>query len=162
MSIRWSRLTYCVLVGALLTPFAGYLGALAIPGMALLWAAGIVVALFSAPKGALVLLVLPALAGAKFAWPVTCVVLPLTGLLLRRATAWAVPIGLVVGLTAGMLATYLTMISGLMLVNPKDHLSFAIGGGVAGAVLGAIFGFALWRFDHTYPAPPRDAPAAAE
>jgi hypothetical protein len=89
----------------------------------------------------------PVLVGAQIAWPVTCVALPLAALVIRPAKAWAPVFLSIVGAGSGL-------ISGKILAR-------SVGYGTAadllwacvfsGAFLGALFGYAMWRFDRLSP-----------
>jgi|APCry1669192522_1035417.scaffolds.fasta_scaffold05460_3 hypothetical protein len=143
------RFLFSVLLGLLLTPLAGFFGALAIPGAAVFWLIGFVPSVFLGVKAAAAMLAIPTLFGASFAWPVTCLVLPTAGLFWRPATAWS-PLFFagVAGLTGGAL-TYLRFKAGFLptYINPINTTLFSVASIYAGVLLGALFGLWLWRFD---------------
>jgi hypothetical protein len=161
--LRALRLFFLVLIGALLTPLAGYIGALAIPNLIPVWLAGLVL-MFGTKTGlnaVLILFIFPALYGAKWIWPVTCVIFPLVGLLLRRSTARTPWLFLAIGCVGGAAIVYalvefrLYLPAGLRvgLFNKINLTTFMLAGSVAGAALGALYGYILWRTDRWWSVP---------
>jgi hypothetical protein len=131
------RLCVSLLLGAALTPLAGYVGALAMPALMTLWFWSIVVSLWAMSlKLAAVLFLLPSLEGAKYAWPVTCILLPLTVGMQSRARWWTPLVCLLVGATGGLLVVYL-----------QNRWNLAPAAGLAGAILGLTFGYVIWLAD---------------
>jgi hypothetical protein len=80
------RLFYSAAIGVSLTFLAGYVGSLAFPAAIELWCWSLLISLFVNIKATAALLVTPSLYGAQFAWPVTCVLFPLIGLVRQPAT----------------------------------------------------------------------------
>jgi hypothetical protein len=135
--------------GAILTPLIGYVGALAFPKLVIVWLYGVWFAgATGGLKAALVGLIVPGLYGLKWGWPVTCVILPLTAFILPRLGALSPFVFLVIGAAAELAVTYLTIVLGLEFVNPTNLHGFLRAGLLAGAVVGLVFGFVLWRIDH--------------
>jgi hypothetical protein len=99
-------------------------------------------------KAVTAVLIATAIYGAQFAWPVTCVVFPAITLALRRSNAFTPLLLSAVGAVAGPSLVYLLVKMKMVLLNQTDLDHFMIGGLASGAVLGATFGFAVWRFDH--------------
>lgn len=57
------------------------------------------------------------------------------------------------GALLGASITYARFVTQLIVfVNPQNHPHFVVASAIAGAVLGGVFGFCLWRFDVAYPA----------
>lgn len=141
MKATYRRLRIILLLMLGTTLLAGYVGVIFLPSMMAVWLGSVLI--FASP----VALVMPALVGAQIAWPVTCVALPLAALAIRPARAWTAillaPIGTGAGLIAGQLG----------------HRTSGYGTGadllwacaLSGAVLGALFGHAMWRFDRSCP-----------
>jgi hypothetical protein len=97
-------------------------------------------------------LVTPSLYGAQFAWPVTCVLFPLIGLVRQPATMSSVFALGACGALLGALTTYTRFATRLIFfVDERNQLDFVFASAIAGAVLGGVFGFCLWRFDLAYP-----------
>jgi hypothetical protein len=142
------RFLVSVLIGILITPLAGYFGALFVGvGVFPVWLGTLFFSLFTVPKLGVVLLVAPALYGAKIAWPITVVLFPLTSLVCRH---WSNAALFVVGAISGSLLVHLEFLWRI-LGPPQDHLAFVIAGGFAGAALGVIFSLTLRRYDRRYP-----------
>src|ERR1043166_8806306 len=78
------RFLRLLLLGIVLTPLAAYVGAALLPKAAAVWFAlmflkAITVQFAEAAK----VFVAPAIYGSLWVWPVTCVILPIAGMLLR-------------------------------------------------------------------------------
>jgi hypothetical protein len=140
-----------MLLGAALTPLAGYVGSLAVPGLFVIWSWSLFVSIFVDIRATAALLIMPGIFGAQFAWPITCVLFPLVGLRWRPLTLSATFGFFALGAPFGGLSTFVWIASGSLLVNPRDQFEFVVGSVIAGAVLGGIFGYSLWRFDRMYP-----------
>ena len=151
MAISLLRFSFTMLLGAALTPLAGYIGSLAFPGLIVIWSWSLFASIFVDLKATAALLIVPSIFGAQFAWPITCVLFPLMGLRWRPFTVSATFGFSAMGALFGGLSTYVRTASGSLLVNPRDQFEFVVGSVIAGAVLGGIFGYSLWRFDRMYP-----------
>jgi hypothetical protein len=146
------RLFYSAAIGVSLTFLAGYVGSLAFPAAIELWCWSLLISLFVNIKATAALLVTPSLYGAQFAWPVTCVLFPLIGLVRQPATMSSVFALGACGALLGALTTYIRFASHLIyFVDERNQLDFVFASAIAGAVLGGVFGFCLWRFDVAYP-----------
>jgi hypothetical protein len=145
------RLLFTMLLGAAVTPLAGYIGSLAFPGLIVAWSLSLLASIFVGLKVTAALLIVPGIFGAQFAWPVTCVLFPLVGIRWRPATASATFVFSAIGALFGGLSTYVRIASGSLFVNPRDQFEFLAASLIAGAVLGGVFGYSLWRFDRMYP-----------
>jgi hypothetical protein len=161
MARSHSRIFFSVAVGVSLTFLAGYVGSLAFPGLVVIWFWSVLISIFvGGAKATLALLIVPSMFGAQFAWPVTCILFPLIGLLRQPATISTVFVLSGCGALLGASITYARFATQtFVFVNPQNQLHFVVASAVAGAVLGGAFGFCLWRFDVAYPA--RGTEAAA-
>lgn len=155
MNFDSRRLGYSIGVGFILTPLAGFIGAVMFPALLIIWLSALVysiVGVFTGPapltafNAVLLMLSVPAVAGAYFIWPVTCIVLPLAAALWRPTTAWASLVFCFVGILAGGLAVYMIVEMRLTKIQ-SDHVSYYLAGMIAGAVCGSLFGRAMWRYD---------------
>jgi hypothetical protein len=153
MARSYSRIFFSIAVGISLTFLAGYIGSLAFPGLVVIWFWSLFISIFvGGAKATLALLIVPSMIGAQFAWPVTCILLPLIGLVRQPATISTVFVFSSCGLLLGASTTYVRLVTHLIFyVNPQNHLHFVLASAIAGAVLGGVFGFCLWRFDVAYP-----------
>lgn len=145
------RFLFTMLLGAAVTPLAGYVGSLAFPGLIVAWSLSLFASIFVGLKVTAALLIVPGIFGAQFAWPVTCVLFPLVGLRWRPVTASATFAFSAFGALLGGLSTYVRIASGSLFVNPRNQFEFVAASVIAGAVLGGVFGYSLWRFDRVYP-----------
>ena len=151
MANSLSRFLFTMLLGAVLTPLAGYVGSLAFPSLIVVWSLSLFASVFVGLKVTAALLIVPGMFGAQFAWPVTCFLFPLVGLRLRPATPSAPFAFSTFGALFGGLSTYVLIASGSLFVNPRNQVEFVVASVIAGAVLGGIFGYSLWRYDRIYP-----------
>ncbi len=115
---------------------AGYVGLVFLPSLLAVWLVAVLA--FASP----VVVVAPVLVGAQIAWPVTCVALPLSAMAIRSAKASA-PVFL------SLIGAGSALISGKLLARTvgygtTDLLWACV---FSGAFLGALFGYAMWRFD---------------
>jgi hypothetical protein len=145
------RFLFTVLLGAAVTPLAGYVGSLAFPGLIVAWSLSLFASIVVSLKVTAALLIVPGIFGAQFAWPGTCVLFPLVGLRWRPVTASATFAFSAFGALFGGLSTYVRIASGSFFVNPRNQFEFVAASVIAGAVLGGVFGYSLWRFDRMYP-----------
>jgi hypothetical protein len=147
------RIFFSVAVGVSLTFLAGYVGSLAFPGLVVIWFWSVLISIFvGGAKATLALLIVPSMIGAQFAWPVTCILFPLIALVRQPTTISAVFVLSGCGALLGALVTYAKFVTQLIVfVNPQNHFHFVAASALAGAVLGGVFGFCLWRFDVAYP-----------
>jgi hypothetical protein len=150
------RLGFSIVLGLLVTPLAGFIGAVMFPGLLIIWLVPTVyslLAIFAGPSPAeamktlLAMLSIPALTGAYFAWPVTCIILPVAAALWRPVTAWASLVFLFVGFIAGGLTTYVLVRAPWIKINSNDHANLYLAGVFAGAIYGSLFGRVMWRYD---------------
>lgn len=150
------RFIVLLVIGAALAPLSGYFAGLAFGKELVIWFVATLFSVFvGGAKGVLVMLVLPGVLGATWAWPVTCVVFPLMALFVRGSThtPWLFA---AIGAVAGAATAYAWIASGLQPLQ-ADISGYLIGGAVGCLAVGAIFGFALWRIDVIMARP---APAA--
>jgi hypothetical protein len=150
------RFVVLLSIGAALAPISGYFAGLAFGKELVIWfVATLVGAFVDGAKGVLVMLALPGVFGATWAWPVTCVVFPLTALFVRGSagTPWLFA---VIGAATGAATAYAWIASGLKPLQAEIG-GYLAGGAVGCLAVGAIFGFALWRIDVILARP---APAA--
>jgi hypothetical protein len=137
----YRRLWIILLLMIGMTLFAGYVGLVFLPSLLAVWLGAVLV--FASP----VVVVAPVLVGAQIAWPVTCVSLPVAAMVIRPAKAWAPVFLSVIGAGSGL-------ISGKLLARTagygttEDLLWACV---FSGAFLGALFGYAMWRFDRLSP-----------
>jgi hypothetical protein len=62
-------------------------GGLAFPGLIVVWFWSVLISIFvGGTKAALALVIVPSMFGAQFAWPITCILFPLLGLIRQPAT----------------------------------------------------------------------------
>jgi len=151
------RFIVLLVIGAALAPLSGYFAGFAFGKELVIWfVATLVGAFVGGVKGVLVMLALPGVLGATWAWPVTCVVFPLTALFVRGSagTPWLFA---VIGAVAGAATAYGWIASGLQPLQAEigDYL---VGGALGCLAVGAIFGFALWRIDVIVARPASAAP----
>jgi hypothetical protein len=136
------RADFTILLGLFLTPLAGFLGVISSAFLPL-WLFG----LLGGPAVIGVLSLVTMLKGAWYAWPLTCVILPLVAVFLRPVTHISVLAFVLIGLMGGPLSfAFISWMSDSSM-HPDSFRSFAIASASAGTILGAIFGFALWRYD---------------
>lgn len=135
------RYIFAIALGTSLTPLAGYLGVLMMPSAIVLWFLASITALISFNLKALAIsLLMPAVIGASYAWPVMILVLPLAIVIKGRTGGLAPFYCLLIGAGAGLLSVY-----------SQSQSDFAISATFAGAILGAAFGYGMWRFDRRAP-----------
>ena len=135
------RLCVSLLVGAALTPLAGYVGALAMPALVTVWFWSIVFSLLTMNlKLAALLILVPGLEGTKYVWPITCILLPLTVGVQGRARWWTPLVCLLVGVPGVLFVVYL-----------QNRWDLALAAGLAGAILGLTFGYVIWLVDRHIP-----------
>jgi hypothetical protein len=159
-----SRIFFSVAVGVSLTFLAGYIGSLAFPELVVIWFCSVLISIFGGAKLTLVLLIVPSIVGAQFAWPVTCILFPLIGVVRQPATILTVFAFSGCGALLGASITYTRFVTQLIpqlipIVDPQNQLRLVVASAFSGAILGGVFGFCLWRFDVAYPA--RGTEAAA-
>jgi hypothetical protein len=139
------RTVFIIVLGVLITPLAGYIGALTSPIASLIWFVVTLFAFASAFKVGIAALVAPAFVGAAYAWPVICVLFPALALILRRTNGWTPFIFLAAGAVGGTIRMVEVGYSRGPQFGPVPNEIAA--GAVAGALLGCLYGFVLWRFD---------------
>ena len=89
------------------------------------------------------MLAMPALVGAEYASPVTCVLLPLAALLMRPARYWATFAFALIGGVGGIAAVHAASLLPHLFLGPQNRPDYVVAGAVAGALLGCLYGFAL-------------------
>lgn len=143
------RLFFLLLVGAVLTPVAGYLGALAFPDTIPVWLYShfLIIIAGGSLKNIAALFATPATYGIKLAWPVTCVVLPLAGALLPPPNTWSPIILLVIGSVAGAATPYILAKLQVGLIDSTNVGAYIAAGAIAGAVIGMVFGIIVRGLD---------------
>lgn len=143
---RARRLLWLVPLGLLLAAISGYIGAAFLPQAYAVWFTLLFLKGITFQIGAfLAVLAGPAIYGMRWMWPVTCVVLPLASIAIRRPEASTPFMLLALGAVTGAATLYIGAASGYDSFNVDDALSFALAGAIAGAVSGAVFGLALRR-----------------
>jgi hypothetical protein len=144
---------FSVVVGISLTFLAGYVGSFAFPEAVAIWFWSLLISVFAGgAKATAALLIVPSMFGLQFAWPVTCILLPLIGLVRQPATTSSVFVLSGCGALLGALVTRARFAVDLVfIVGLQNQSDFVIASAIAGAALGGMFGFCLWRFDVTYP-----------
>jgi hypothetical protein len=148
------RLAGLCLLGAAITPLGGYFAGLATGSAVVIWFGAMLFA-FAADglKGGLTMLALPAVLGASWGWPVTCIIFPLAGMAVRgnARTPWLFA---AIGVICGAATAYAWIALGLKPLQTGLE-QYLAAGALAGFVLGVIFGFVLRRVDaaHGGPAP---------
>ena len=135
MKAMHRRVRTILLLAVSTTLLAGYVGLVFLPSAFVLWLG----AVFLLP----IVAVAPVLVGAQIAWPVTCVALPLTAMVVRPATAWAPLFFSIVGAGSGLISAK-TSVPGAGYGSSGDLLWTCA---LSGALLGVLFGYAMWRFD---------------
>lgn len=140
------RGSFTILLGLALTPLAGLLGVIS-SAMLPMWLFGLGLGLLAGPAVLGIVSLVTMFQGALYAWPLTCVALPLAAVFVRPVTQATVPVFALIGLAGGPLSFALIsrMSDGAM--HSDSFRSLAIASAFAGVVLGAVFGFALWRYD---------------
>jgi hypothetical protein len=153
MARSHSRIFFSLAVGVSLTFLAGYVGSLAFPEVVVVWFWSVLISIFVGDaKSTLALLFVSSMIGAQFAWPVTCILFPLMSLARQPATISTVFVLSSCGALVGASITYARFVAQLIVfVNPQNHPHFVVASAIAGAVLGGVFGFFIWRFDVAYP-----------
>lgn len=140
------RFVVLCLVGAVLAPISGYFAGLALGKELLIWfVATLVGAFVDGAKGVLVMLALPGVLGASWAWPLTCVVFPLAALFVR-GSARTPFLFAAIGAVGGAAVAYGWIALGLKPLQ-SDVAQYLAAGATGGLGAGMIFGFALWRID---------------
>ncbi|TCU71272.1 hypothetical protein EDE08_106269 [Bradyrhizobium sp. R2.2-H] len=137
----YRRLWIILLLMIGMTLSAGYVGLIFLPSLLYVW---LVAALaFASP----VVVVAPVLVGAQIAWPATCVALPVAAMVIRPARAWAPALLSVIGAGSGLISAKL---SGRTVgYGTTEDLLWACV--FSGALLGALFGYVMWRLDRLSP-----------
>ena len=146
MNQAFLRFVLLLLVGAALAPLSGYLAGIAFAKEILIWImATFFGALVHGTKGFLLMLALPGVLGAGWAWPLTCVIFPIAGLFIR-GNPQATWLFALLGAIAGPVVSYGWIASGLKPLH-SDLAGYMAGGAIGGFLAGALFGFALRRID---------------
>jgi putative flippase GtrA len=139
------RGSFTILLGIALTPLAGFLGVV-VSALSPLWLFGLGLGLLAAPVFLAVSLV-TVFKGALYAWPLTCMILPLTAVFVRPVTHISFLVFALVGLIGGPLSfTFMSSMSDAAM-HPDSFRSLAAASAFAGVILGTIFGFIVWRYD---------------
>ena len=136
-------------VGLLLLPLAALAGAIAEPSALNLWILSLLFTIFTLQfKLFFAAIVAPMIFAAKLPWPVTCVIFPITAFYCPRKGPFDIAIFVILGAVAGPIAIFATVKLGWPLfISPRSVGSFMRMAATSGAVLGAIFGYAIWRID---------------
>lgn len=145
--MTYGRILFLTALGLILAPFAGYLGATTMPSLVIIWLWSLAIAIFSNLKAAATLAAMPGLVGTLVAWPLTCIMFPVAGLIFSPARFWAPAAFLVIGCIGGVAAIYASSHFWPVFVYAKNWTDFVLPAAFAGGILGALYGFALWRFD---------------
>ncbi len=151
------RFIRLLLLGIVLTPLAAYVGGAVLPQFVAVWVALMFLkAITTQFAEAAKVLVAPAIYGSLWVWPVTCVILPVAGTLLRPGTRGTGIAMCAIGAIAGAATAFGLASQGFQGFNPNDAAWFALGGLAAGGASGAVFGLVLSRAD----SPPQAQPHA--
>jgi hypothetical protein len=141
-----TRFALLLVLGAVLAPVSGYFAGLVLGQSVVIWFFATVFGAFAGGlKGILVMLALPGVFGAQWAWPVTCVIFPLVALFVRGSFHTSFLFA-AIGAVSGAAAAYGWLASGLKPLQ-SDLASYLLAGGFGCLCVGAIFGFVLWRID---------------
>ena len=139
------RLIRLIILGIVLTPVAAIMGAAAVPGTFAIWIFALLTFLVTfswSLSGGMV--AFPLIYGALWGAPITCVVLPLIGAFMPRAT----PLRFVLfAAAAGIASAALLIASRLYPIDADGAPSILFAGAIAGAITGAIFGLVVRRRD---------------
>jgi hypothetical protein len=141
MKAMYRRFWIILLLMLGMTLLAGYIGLVFLPSVLAVWLGAVLV--FASPVVVVVLI----LVGAQIAWPVTCVALPVAAMVIRPAKAWAPVFLSTVGAGSGLISGKI-LAPGAGYGTAEDLLWACV---FSGAVLGALFGYAMWRFDQLSP-----------
>ena len=152
MSNPFLRFVCLVLLGAVLTPLSGYFAGILFGKEIVIWIVATLVGVFiDGAKATLTMLALPAMFDIMWAWPVTCVVLPVAGLFLRGSERAPWQFG-AIGAVAGAVTACAWIGLGLKPLQ-TEFWQYPAAGAIGCGAVGLIFGFALRRIDRTR-APP--------
>jgi hypothetical protein len=143
------RFLWLFLLGALLTPVAGYIGVFLFGWIVLFWLIQLVLFLVGAgvPPQFVDHFFWPALYGIKWAWPTTCVLFPVAGAYWSQSNMLTPLVFSIFGLICGLATISIVAVIDPQSIAPAEKVYFITGGSFAGAIIGALFGFALWRID---------------
>ena len=159
MSNPFLRLVCLVLLGAVLTPLSGYFAGIVFgKEIVILFVATLVGIFIDGAKATLTVLAIPAVFGIKWAWPVTCVVLPLAGLFIRGSERSPWQFG-AIGAVAGAVTACAWIGLGLKPLQ-TEFWQYPAAGAVGCGCVGLIFGFVLRRIDRGRAAPAPIPPLA--
>lgn len=142
-------------LGLTLLPLAALAGAIAEPAMLKLWGLSLLFAIFTIEfKLFFAAIVGPMIFAAKLAWPVTCVLFPVFALLCPRKGPLDIAIFAVIGAVAGPVLVFAVAKLGWpFFISARSVGSFLRMAAASGAILGAVFGYAIWRIDRISNAP---------
>jgi hypothetical protein len=141
MKAMYKRFWIILLLMLGTTLLAGYVGLVFLPSVLAVWLGAAF--LFASP----VVVGAPVLVGAQIAWPVTCVALPIAAMVIRPAQAWAPVFLSIVGAGSGLISA--KILAPTVFYGPLEDLLWSCV--FSGAFLGALFGYAMWRFDRLSP-----------
>ena len=144
------RFVIYVALGALLLPLAAIVGSLSIRGAPEVWGLALLFTVLSGElKAVFAMIITPVIFAAQYAWPVTCVLFPIVGVMLKPR-AFNIAVFSVLGALAGPASVYATAKLGLSpFLSARGLQDFILTGVVSGAILGLVFGFAVWRINAT-------------
>lgn len=142
-------------LGLFLLPLAALAGAIAEPAVLKLWGLSLLFAIFTVEfKLFFAAIVGPMIFAAKLAWPVTCVIFPIVAFLCPRKGPIDIAIFAVLGAVAGPVLVFaLAKLGWPFFISPRSVGSFMRMAAASGAILGAVFGYAIWRIDRITKAP---------
>lgn len=148
-----ARLLWLFALGVLLAPVAGYAGALVLFPLVVWWLMQSLLLLIGAgiPSDFIGHFFLPGFYGIKWAWPTTCIIFPILGAYWSRFNMLAPLAFAIFGFICGLMTPL-----AVARIDPQGlaafgEIYFLIAASGAGAIVGAAFGFALWRInvEHT-------------
>jgi hypothetical protein len=136
-------------LGLSLLPLAALAGAIAEPAILSLWGLSLLFAIFTFEfKLFFAAIIAPMILAAKLAWPVTCVLFPAFAFVYRRRGPLDIAIFAILGAVAGPVLVFaLAKLGWPIFISPRSVGSFLRMACASGAILGAIFGYAIWRID---------------
>ena len=142
-------------LGLTLLPLAALAGAIAEPAMLKVWGLSLLFAIFTIEfKLFFAAIVGPMIFAAKLAWPVTCVVFPVFAILCPRKGPSDIAIFAILGVVAGPILVFACAKLGWpFYISARSVGSFIRMAAASGAILGAVFGYAVWRIDRITNAP---------
>lgn len=147
-----ARLLWLFVLGLLLAPVAGYAGALVFFPVVVWWLMQLLLLFTGAgiPSDLIGHFFLPGVYGIKWAWPTTCIVFPILGAYWSRLNMLAPLAFAIFGFICGLITTLAVARIDPQGIAAFGETYFLIAASGAGVMVGAAFGFALWRINVEY------------